>query len=388
MSAVMRNPIEEVLESIEVPSSSYEVAVSRYKDLGEWLHDASKAKCAVFDPQVSVQGSFRLGTAIRPLGSDSYDLDLVCNLTSGITPLSHSQFQLKSLLGVDLEAYRRERQIQDALEERNRCWRLEYQDSLSFHMDALPAVPLLDERRQAHRERMVLAGALPMAAGDWATSAIAITDRRRPEYKLIDPQWPSSNPEGFAKWFESRMRLAKAALSQRAMSEHVASIEALPVYRWKTPLQRATQFLKRHRDVMFQDDPDRKPISVIITTLGGKTYHGETDVESALRTILAGMKAAVSPTTPRVPNPVNPKEDFADKWSTAEGRRLRLEQNFVQWVDQAQLDFDLLARAANSAVFEEQASRKFGIGKPSERASSPATRVQILSSAAPRPWRT
>jgi hypothetical protein len=35
----------------------------------------------------------------------------------------------------------------------------------------------------------------------------------------------------------------------------------------KTPLQQAVQILKRHRDMMFADDPEHKPISVIITTL-------------------------------------------------------------------------------------------------------------------------
>lgn len=388
MSAVIRDPVEEVLQSIEVPRSSYEAAVSRYQDLGEWLHDPSRAKCAEFDPEVSVQGSFRLGTAIRPLESEAFDLDLACRLGSGITPLSHSQFELKSLLGMDLEAYRRERRIKDGLEEKNRCWRLEYQDALSFHLDALPAIPLLADRRRVHLERMVTAGVMPQYATDWAASALAITDRRRPDYRKIDPNWPSSNPEGFAKWFESRMRLSKEALSRRAMTEQVASIEALPVYRWKTPLQRAVQVLKRHRDVMFRESPDQKPISIIITTLAGKTYRGESDVESALRTILAGMKGAILLTTPRVPNPVNPKEDFADKWNTEEGRRLRLEQNFFLWLERAQADFELLSRAASGDMFEEQASRKFGVGAPPRQASSPTPRIQVVSSAPPRPWRT
>ena len=40
-----------------------------------------------------------------------------------------------------------------------------------------------------------------------------------------------------------------------------ASVEDVPPYEWKTPLQRSIQILKRHRDVMFRDEPRRAPRS-------------------------------------------------------------------------------------------------------------------------------
>jgi hypothetical protein len=43
-----------------------------------------------------------------------------------------------------------------------------------------------------------------------------------------------------------------------------------------------------HRDRMFENDPDGKPISVIITTLAARAYGGETDVYSALRPFFPG----------------------------------------------------------------------------------------------------
>ena len=87
---------------------------------------------------------------------------------------------------------------------------------------------------------------------------------------------------------------------------------------------------------MFADDPEGKPISVIITTLAAAAYLGEQDVASALDTILTNMGSYVRNTRPRVPNPVNPVEDFADKWYDAKYEHLNLERKFWLWLEQAQ----------------------------------------------------
>jgi hypothetical protein len=390
MSVVAHQPLELLVRELEVPRSSYETAVERYKDLGAWLHDSEKAGCAVYGPDVSPQGSFRIGTAIRPLGGEPYDLDLVVRLTLGISPSTASQEALKLLLGRDLEAYRKERQVRQALEEKNRCWRLEYQDSLAFHIDALPGVSHTPQERRLLAERMVVAKtALSQEAAALAQFALAITDRRLPNYGLVDPRWPVSNPEGFARWFEARMKLASRAIQRRVLREAVASIEELPSYRWKSPLQWVIQILKRHRDVMFREAPEGKPISVIITTLAAMLYAGEDDVEDALSNVLDRMHTAVAAGRPRVPNPVNPVEDFADKWETPEGKRLRLKENFEQWVIQARKDFEHVARAQGRTLIQ-QARDKFGVYLPESAAgetSRPAApRIQVIASA-PAPWR-
>ena len=67
------------------------------------------------------------------------------------------------------------------------------------------------------------------------------------------------------------------------------SVRAVPKYQSnKTPLQRAVQILKRHRDIMFAGDED-KPVSIIITTLAAKAYQGEGSITEALQTILIHM---------------------------------------------------------------------------------------------------
>src|SRR5690606_160851 len=143
--------------------------------------------------------------------------------------------------------------------------------------------------------------------------AVSITDNTDPEYRVTTNNWRISNSKGYALWFETRMKTAQSIISERETS-FKASIDRLPYYQWKTPLQQAIQLLKRHRDTMFKNNQDSKPISVIITTLAAKAYNGEADLASALTNILSRMSSYINANVPLVPNPVNPAEDFADKW--------------------------------------------------------------------------
>jgi hypothetical protein len=246
---VKRSIINELAESLDIPDSAYKAAANRYHDLGQWLMDGSKAKCARFDPDVSPHGSFRLGTMTRPWKKEDYDLDLVCNFKAGLSKTNCSQEFLKKLLGIDLEAYREERQISKALEEKHRCWRLYYQDYVRFHLDSTPSIHQSAGTRLILEERMVRAGTAEVLARDVAKHAIAITDDRHPQYTETSTDWLISNPEGYARWFEARMRQAQQFLQTRALLENVATVDDMPAYRWKTPLQRCVQILKRHRDV-------------------------------------------------------------------------------------------------------------------------------------------
>jgi hypothetical protein len=264
MNIVMNNAaIEEIAKTINIPDSAYELAKKRYENLGDWLHRPPSA-CAPYAPRVYPQGSFRLGTVIRPITEqEEYDLDLGCRLERGISKASHSQFRLKTLVGEDLEAYRMARQIEEELEEHHRCWRLCYADELSFHMDVVPSIPETTEKRRAIRAALLERGSDFSLAETVANFTGAITDNRKPNYKIISPDWNVSNSEGYARWFESRMKLASELLQRRVAAVRVATIDELPTFRWKTPLQRCVQILKRHRDIRFANQPESKPISII-----------------------------------------------------------------------------------------------------------------------------
>lgn len=352
--------LQELLEKISVPPSAYEKAKARYEDLGNWF-EHKDSECSQHDPHIYPQGSFRMGTAIRPVGENGeYDLDLGCRLRKGISKGVHSQKFLKELVGRDLEAFRKANNIQTPLEPKHRCWCLSYADLLSFHMDIVPSIPEEKTQRGLLKYAMINEGFIDDLATRVADHAGAITDDRHPSYEKPAANWRISNSEGYAIWFESRMRLAQPILEKRA----AAQLDELPARNWNSPLQQAVQLLKWHRDNMFQKNPDSKPISVIITTLAGHAYSGEEFVETALAGVLERMDQFVHHTTPRVPNPINPSEDFADKWSDPAYQHLKLEENFRAWLEQAREDFKAVATTRDPVVLEKTAREAFGTTLP------------------------
>ena len=249
-SGIGRQFFELLVESLDIPPSLYERAASRHRSLGEWLcRDGSRFR--EFSPHVSPQGSFRLGTVVRPLAEDAvYDLDNVTTLL--LSKATITQKRLKELYGLEIQDYATAHGMLAPPEEKSRCWRLPYADDVNFHLDSLPSL--------AEEESFVRTLRMREVPEEWARRAIAITDRRHPAYAKLTNLWLTSNPRGFARWLESRMG-AFADVRRRELVQRrlYAAVEDVPTYELKTPLQRAIQLLKRHRDVMFADNPDVAP---------------------------------------------------------------------------------------------------------------------------------
>ncbi len=377
--------LETLIESIEIPPHYYELAKKRYESLADWLHREG-SPVTRYDPVVYPQGSFRYGTVIRPLlESEEYDLDLVSELQR-LTKSDVSQHDLKHLVGNEVKAYAQAYNLKHPVEEKKRCWCLDYADKVKFHMDILPAIPDDD----AIKQTLIRAG-VPEAQ---ARHAIAITDKRHPRYNEIQCDWPRSNSKGYPKWFQERMRSAAEPRLVALVEKRVyASVDKVPAYQWKTPLQRAIQFLKRHRDVMFKDSHETEPISMIITTLAARGYEGETRLYDALVNIVRKMPQFVRAAEPRVPNPVNPDEDFADKWKSD----ARLERGFRLWHQQVKADIDGLAGRFTADEFRDFARRKLAVNIGQDRARDLANGGSHGAGAAvvaptvtiknpPRPW--
>lgn len=378
--------LKKMLTELEIPESAYDKAVKRYQDIGDWF-GRKESSLNQYDPHVFPQGSFRLGTVIKPInGNEEYDLDLSCKLRKGLSKQTHTQEQVKNLVGKELEAYRVARGIQEKLEPKHRCWRLNYQDELNFHADIVPAIP------EDQQRRVQLSEAIRKSESDQFASAadttVVITDDRNSNYKTISENWKISNPEGYASWFEDRMR----GQTVYNLLEK-AQIDKVPTYKRKTSLQQAIQLLKRHRDIMFAKAPDKKPISIIITTLAARAYNGETDLGDALSNILNNMGNFIKAAKPRVPNPVDPGEDFADRWATD----ATLETNFKAWLTQAKADFDFLEKSNDVRLIAGRAKDRFalvlnesdlakslGLSAAAPQASTP--RVQVISDSSAKPW--
>jgi hypothetical protein len=214
-------------------------------------------------------------------------------------------------------------------------------------------------------------------------------------YAKLTTLWLTSNPRGFARWLESRMGTFADVRRRELVQRRVyATVERVPTYELKTPLQRAIQLLKRHRDVMFVDNPEMAPISMILTNLAGHAYEGEANVYDAVRGILARILNYVRAERPRVPNPTHPDEDYADKWS----KDPRLELSFLQWHSQASRDFETLPALMDPVALRAATKRSFQVDLRDDHlrtlglASSAAAiivtssppRVQISSPS--RPW--
>ena len=385
--------IQKLIEELELPEGAYEKAISRYEDLGKWF-SRNESSVKEYNPHIFSQGSFRLGTAIRPLtGKDEYDLDLACKLRSGISKETHSQSEFKSLIGKELVIYRELRRIEKALQKKHRCWRLEYQDDLSFHMDIVPCIPESESKRKVLFDSLTKDNIERQFAQSISDMTVSITDDRSPDYKTISSEWNISNPEGYALWFENSMKMEQ----KYNLSGKATSINRIPLFKRKSPLQKVIQLLKRHRDIMFNNHNDSKPISIIITTLAAMAYNGEIELYDALLNILTKMNSFVNSVSPRVPNPVNPKEDFADRWEIEKYRHLKLEESFFLWVKQVETDLDLLSDSLDPVYISKQAFAKFGIhldksdltkslGIRGDSIIKPTSRIHEVSGRLNKPW--
>ena len=354
-------PITILTETIDVPDSAYDKAEARYRDIGEWLC-RPESLCQKYNPGIFPQGSFLLGTVTRPSDVDGeYDLDLAVKLQCGVSKMSHTQKEVKEIVGWELEEYRKARQIEQRLDEKRRCWRLLYKDSMSFHIDAVPCIPEDEQRRSMIKEAVTAHLYDEALAKEVAIHTVSITDNERSDYDAICHDWNVSNPQGYGRWFASRVRLAEQAIRDRFLMEGRANIEDIPTYKLKAPLQRCIQLLKIHRDTMFKDYQDYQPISIIITTLAARAYQGQEDVSETLLHIVDNMAFHIQTGIPRIPNPVNPEEDFSDKWDTPEGRKLDLEGNFHRWLTQAQSDFHRLTETRDVDDLVKRVEESLGL---------------------------
>ena len=173
--------LENLSDKLDIPPSKYQQAVERYQAVGKWLNEGEYEGSNGF-PSIYPQGSFRLGTVVRPLrdGKEAdYDIDLVCRLAFAKGIIIPEK--LKYMVGQRLKENGRYKPMLG--KEGKRCWTLHYAeaDGIGFHMDILPAAYEKAEFIQA----LVQSG-IPEHL---AIEAIAITHKDRGEYA-----WLSSNP--------------------------------------------------------------------------------------------------------------------------------------------------------------------------------------------------
>ena len=332
--------LEDVARLLDIPEDLADEAIARYEAVAAWLGEED-SPLRFYAPELYPQGSFRLGTPIRPLlANDEFDIDLVCRLQIGKE--STTQEDLKKLVGDRLKA---SEDLKEIVKERRRCWQLVY--SKRFHLDVLPAIP--DAERPG--------------------TSILLTDKN-----LV--RWQHSNPIGYANWFYDRMRQQLTQLRAVMAKDAEVSIEDIPEWRVRTPLQRAVQLLKRHRDLRFAADPDNRPVSIIITTLAAHAYRSHPQTYEALRQIVRDMPLFIENRNGKwwVANPVHPGENFADKWNEDPKKKAA----FIAWLKIVETDLETMA-ARGGAAATDVATRKFGLGSGNLTALRPLSNVPGLA---------
>lgn len=322
--------LEELGSNLDITKTQYDAAVRSYEAVGTHLSKPDSA-LAPYKPEIAPQGSFMLGTMVKPVGAnDELDLDLVCQLTGKAA--SWTQKNLKDAVGDQLRASDRYKHMIRSPEGR-RCWTLEYADEAKYHMDILPSI--VDSGYRILLEKAFSAS----ASADVTTLAMRITDRDRRDYPVETDhlKWLRSNPFGYAHWFFGRasLDLDKGDLLAEAVQ---------PVRKYnekKLPLQRVVQILKRHRD-LHSNGHEHRPISIIITTLAGRAYGKETNILEALQNVIAGMRhhikekyvPALNRNIKWIANPVDDTENFADRWV----KEPEKEKRFYAWLDAVEAD--------------------------------------------------
>lgn len=357
----LSNMLDLTIKALDLTPAQYAAGMERYRAVVDWL-TAPSGPLAHFNPDVYLQGSWVLGIVIRPWNdNEEFDIDMVIQLL--LSSGQVSQAELKKLVGDRLRDNANYARM--LAPEKRRCWRIDYAEQTRFHLDVLPAIP-------DAATRALYAADSRLASS--AATAISITCKDAEGYFERDVAWPHSNPRGFAMWFKATMR-------HHLISAFNGRYDDLALAELKTPLQRSVQAYKRHRDVMFGDDPEQlKPISIIITTLAGLSYQQEDDLYSAVVGILDRMLTHVhrrADGTWLIQNPVDPRENFADRWNSDH----RLAESFFRWHRKASEDFKSLLNVSGVHALASTAGSFLGkaavAGAVREQAS--ASRVSVAS---------
>lgn len=101
MEQMLSMLLDGAVETLDISPDLQRLAIERYEEVGSWLATHGGYRCRIYP-----QGSFRLGTVVRPHNRNGeYDIDLVCRLL--IAKEKTTQADLKQRIGDLLRAYLR-----------------------------------------------------------------------------------------------------------------------------------------------------------------------------------------------------------------------------------------------------------------------------------------
>lgn len=393
-----------MIESLDITPTMFDNATAKYQAIAKFL--ASKG----IDADIYPQGSFALGTVVRPVTRApdvGYDLDLICHLRKDREEQSPGELRSeveRILKGSDLYGGK--------LESCDECITIHYADvgKASFTIDVVPAANESDINKQ----RLVAKSQAPMLI----RSSIAIPMCQEKVYT-----WATNNPKGYREWFEEINRPFLAAVSEKqrrvlfeSNARVYASIEDIPDSHLRSSIQRVIQILKAHRNVYFSHldkGNELKPISAVLSTIVAQVaqpmspwtsifdllkvvledfrtyghYRNTNITEKVFAETYVGKSLIVRRNREwLLENPANPEDNLVDKWNENPDAA----QAFFSWIDVAYKDlttsFDLkdneFRAIMDSAFGESTVSRVWG-----RKYQESTPRIITSSNAMPKPWK-
>jgi len=318
---------DELAKSVDITDARYEKVEKRYKAILDFFKNNELKR---YDLDLYPQGSFAMGTAIKPINDDGYyDVDIICRLSdANANKKEMKQSELKALVGNAVKHYCTSLQISKKPVEKAKCWTIEYSEPEQFQMDIVPAISNSESLRILLEKQ-----AYPI---DYHEDAIAITNKDKiGTYDIITDNWEISNPKGYLKWFKAILKPYIVKLAE----ERNVNIEDLPPNQSKTNLHKIIQIMKYHRDFTVGENK-HKPISLIITTIAAQNYNSDQNIYSNLVSI--SDKLIIAGNSGIIINPSNLTENFAESWnSTPEKKEL-----FIKWATRLRDDM-LYAKEAD-----------------------------------------
>lgn len=318
--------LHRICGKLQITKTQHAEVEAHYTAVSDWLAEDEDLFDGA-DIQIYPQGSLRLGTTVKPLSDQEFDLDLVCEVNQ---PWHPGRNPIDTLNAIEYRL-RDHKTYAPMVQRMNRCIRLNYANE--FHMDILPAYPTVANE----------------------DGALKVPDR---ELK----GWKDSNPKGFAEWFENEC--AQVTM----IFDKAAEVEPLPIpeaAEQKPPLKRAVQLMKRYRDVYFADEPKLAPISIVLSTLAARNYGGQASVASAISYILNGILNEIDNTKGSrvyVYNPSNPREDLSERWDS----HLDRYKAFVEFIQDFNERWSLLVHKRGIPNIAEDLNSMFGESVTSE----------------------
>ena len=345
--------LDKISTSLDISPSAYKDAEEKYKAVGQWLADGEYClidkKICLKDGEIYAQGSMKIGTVVKPIGQEEFDIDLVF-FTPNICIQDISPEKLKKLIGDRLKS--ENSRYKDKVTPTNRGWCVNYANK--FHLDITPSLDKIDEPHN---------------------NSELVADKKLKTYM-------SSNPKDYAQWVETislkiprieqTQRLFKSDLFMDSLfvaNESAATITELPKHtQTKLLLKRFIQIFKRHRSEIYKNKSDEekkhKPSSIIITTLATESYlycierfsyDNEYDL---MLDILKFMPRFIENRKNDfwIENPTVNDENFAEKWNEKPIRK----RHFDTWHDNCQRFFNKFHPDMGQDLLFESLEEGFG----------------------------